>query len=162
VPDCINKRDYKLLPEGPGLTGCGKTQRHCQSMIPGGDLLSSRGQRPRKTYPQLGPTLQRVAYARQHTKIVPPGQGLCDPFRVGSRTSHIPGALPPAINLCPCRARNPTSFSAAYLAAPPLDRGLNGPLGPEAVFLQGLNRLRKNDPPRTTTPALGHLMVQAA
>ena len=33
-------------------------RRGCVSLIPAGDRLSSRGQRPRKTRPQQGPTLK--------------------------------------------------------------------------------------------------------
>ena len=32
------------------------------------------------------------------------GQGQFDPFRVGDHTTRVPGALPPATELRPCRA----------------------------------------------------------
>jgi hypothetical protein len=92
------KAFYLLLapPEHP---------RHCPSLIPAGDQLSSRGQRPRKTRPQPGPTLKGSNPGGVPPVLRPAAQGNATPSGSGERASRFPGALPPATILCPCRAR---------------------------------------------------------
>ena len=80
-------------------------------MIPAGDAYSSRGQRPRKTRPHVNSDPERV----EPWLLLPTGlrhavQRQCDPFRVGDQTARVPGALPPAIILCPCRAQESKPF----------------------------------------------------
>jgi hypothetical protein len=77
--------------------------RNGPSLIPAGDPYSSRGQRPRKMGPTQGPTL-KGSNAGDLTPVLRPAAQGNTPLP-GSGIERIPGALPPATILCPCRAR---------------------------------------------------------
>jgi hypothetical protein len=101
------KSVYLLLapPERP---------RHCPSLIPEADLLSSRGQRPRKPRPPLGPTLKGSSPGGVAPVLRPAAQGDATPSGSGG-TSVAPSwgcwsrllscALPDPKHRDRCRAR---------------------------------------------------------
>ena len=89
---------------------------HGSSLIPAGDRYSSRGQRPRKTRPQQGPTLKGSNPGGVTPVLRPAAQGHVTPSESGNERRAFPGALPPACILCLAGHEKPTLRS--YAAAP--------------------------------------------
>jgi hypothetical protein len=79
------------------------------ALIPGGDQLSSRGQRPRKTRPQQGPTLKGSNTGGVTPVLRPAAQGNTTPSGSGNER-RLSGGVAPGYYLVPLQGTKKLPF----------------------------------------------------
>jgi len=113
----------QFRPSGPegALPAFAPPERpwHCRPLIPGGDRYSSRGQRPRKTRPQQGPTLKGSNPGGVTAVLRPAAQGDTTLSGSGKERGALRGRCPRLLS-CALAGHQKTTVRS-YPAAPVSD-----------------------------------------